>query len=451
MDGVSTFSLDTDRTSFQLALNWARSGYDINPDSVRAEEWANSFDYRYQRPGSAERFAITSDLVRHPLDHGKHLVRIGFQAPAWHEVAGSDRPLNVTLVLDSSGSMAEGNRVAIARSAAETIRRSLRDQDLISVVQFSEDVLRRLSVPHSSPDDERIVQSISRLEPRNSTNVQAGLDLGVRMADLARRERPTAANYVILMSDGVANVDATDPFSILESAYDADPANPLRLITIGVGIANYNDELLEQLAQHGNGWYRYLDTPEQARDVFERESWLSLSVPFADQARAQVAWDEEAVHSWRLVGYENRVTSDRSFYENRKKFAEIPAGTATTVFYEVEINDWAEQGRDGALGLGQVRLRWVNPDNGRNREQMSWIASEPETGFSGADPLLRFGAVVALSADRYSSLPHADPDRVYADLRRLSDHLLGLEGRLRETAGYRDFGYVLNRLLWLTA
>lgn len=450
-DDVSTFSLDTDRTSFQLALNWARSGYDIHPDSVRAEEWANSFDYRYQRPRNAERFAITSDVVRHPLDHGKHLVRIGFQTPAWHEVAGSDRPLNVTLVLDSSGSMAEGNRVAIARSAAEAIRRSLRDQDLISVVQFSEDVLHGLSAPHSSPDDDRIVESISRLEPRNSTNVQAGLDLGVRMADLARRERPSAANYVILMSDGVANVDATDPFSILESAYDADPANPLRLITIGVGIANYNDELLEQLAQHGNGWYRYLDTPEQARGMFERESWLSLSVPFADQTRAQVEWNEEAVGAWRLVGYENRVTSDRSFYENRKKFAEIPAGTATTVFYEVELNDWAEADRDDGLGLGRVRLRWVNPDDGRNREQTSWIASEPETGFSQADPLLRFGAVVALSADRYSSLPHADPDRVYADLRRLSDHLLGLEGRLYETAGYDDFGYVLDRLLWLTA
>ena len=447
-DDTSTFSLDADRTSFGLALNWAKSGYEIEPDSVRAEEWANSFDYRYRRPRDADRFAITTDVVRHPLDNGKHLVRIGFQAPDWEAAAGGERPLNVTLVLDSSGSMSEGNRVAIARSAAETIRRSLRPRDLISVVQFSEDVLYDLSVPHASPDDERIAHSISRLEPYSSTNVQAGLDLGVRMADMARRERPSAANYVILMSDGVANVDATDPFAILESAYDPDPSNPLRLITIGVGIANYNDVLLEQLAQYGNGWYRYLDTPEQARNVFERESWLSLSVPFADQTRAQVVWDEEAVLSWRLVGYENRVTSDQSFYENRRKFAEIPAGTATTAFYEVEINDPAER-RDG-MDLGDVRLRWVDANSGRDREQATPVVSERGTGFSQADPMLRFGAVVALSADRYSSLPYADPDRIYTDLRRLSDHLLGLEEQLYEIPGYDDFGYVLDHLLRAT-
>ena len=447
-DDTSTFSLDADRTSFGLALNWARSGYEIEPDSVRAEEWANSFDYRYRRPRDGDRFAITTDVVRHPLDNGKHLVRIGFQAPDREEAAGGERPLNVTLVLDSSGSMSEGNRVAIARSAAETIRRSLRPRDLISVVQFSDGVIYDLSVPHASPDDERIAHSISRLEPYSSTNVQAGLDLGVRMADMARQERPSAANYVILMSDGVANVDATDPFAILESAYDPDPSNPLRLITIGVGIANYNDVLLEQLAQYGNGWYRYLDTPEQARNVFERESWLSLSVPFADQTRAQVVWNGEAVRAWRLVGYENRVTSDQSFYENRRKFAEIPAGTATTAFYEVEINDPAE--RTGGIDLGDVRLRWVDANSGRNREQTTPVTSERGTGFSQADPMLRFGAVVALSADRYSGLPYADPDRIYTDLRRLSDHLLGLEEHLYEIPGYDDFGYVLDHLLRAT-
>ena len=134
------------------------------------------------------------------------------------------------------------------------------------------------------------------------------------------------------MSDGVANVDATDPFSILESAYDRDSKNPLRLIAIGVGIDNYNDYLLEQLAQHGNGWYRYLQDSEQARATFSRENWLAISTPFADQARAQVTWDTGLVDSWRIVGYENRVTPDATFTQDRKEFAELPSGTATTVF-----------------------------------------------------------------------------------------------------------------------
>ena len=288
-DKVSTFSLDTDRTSFQLALNWAREGYEVDPDSVRAEEWINAFDYGYQHPSHLDSFAIITDVVRHPLDDRKHLARIGFQAPEFRD----DRPLNVTLVLDASGSMEEGNRVAIAREAAESIRQGLASRDRIAVVHFTDDVIDRLTVEHRSPDDRSVIDSISRLAPHDSTNVQAGLDLGVRLADQIRWERPDAYNYIILMSDGVANVDATDPFAILETAYDSDSGNPLRLITIGVGVSNYNDYLLEQLAQHGNGWYRYLSDTHQARSTFSRDSWLALSVPFADQTRAQVTWNDQ--------------------------------------------------------------------------------------------------------------------------------------------------------------
>ena len=217
-DSVSTFSLDTDRTSFQLALNWARSGHAVDPDSVRAEEWINAFDYGYEPPAHRDSFAITTDVFTHPLDSRMHLVRLGFQAPELQD----DAPLNVTLVLDASGSMSNGNRVAIAREAAESIRRSLRSRDRIGVVHFTTDVIEHLTVEHAGPDDRAVRRSIDRLTPHNSTNVQAGLDLGVKLADRVRRERPDAYNYIILMSDGVANVDATDPFAILESAYDAE-------------------------------------------------------------------------------------------------------------------------------------------------------------------------------------------------------------------------------------
>ena len=122
-DNVSTFSLDTDRTSFQLALNWARSGLTVDPDSVRAEEWINAFGYGYNPPVHQDSFAITTDVFRHPLNSRMHMVRVGFQAPQLQD----DAPLNVTLVLDASGSMSDGNRVAIAREAAESIRRSLRE------------------------------------------------------------------------------------------------------------------------------------------------------------------------------------------------------------------------------------------------------------------------------------------------------------------------------------
>ena len=442
-DAISTFSLDTDRTSYHLALNWAHSGYEVDPDSVRAEEWINSFNYGYDMPSNHDSFAMSTDVMKHPLYERTYLVRLGFQAPELHD----EKPVNVTLVLDASGSMADGNRVDIAREAAESIRRSLGDRDRIGVVHFTTDVIHEYTVKHRRPDHDDVRWSISQLAPHGSTNVQAGLDLGVRMADRMRRERPDAYNYIILMSDGVANVDATDPFAILESASDRDSGNPLRLITIGVGINNYNDYLLEQLAQHGNGWYRYLSTTDQARATFSRENWLALSVPFADQTRAQVTWDPAMVATWRMIGYENRITSDESFTENRKEFAEIPVGAATTVFYEVELTHEGELAADSKLvQIGDVELRWVTPTDGTSNRQEGVIMADLG---SGADPFMRFGAVVALSSDRYSSLPHID-DRdsgyVRHELSMLMEELWPLESNLGSLDSYRDFKFLLRHI-----
>ena len=443
-DAVSTFSLDTDRTSYQLALSWLQEGYDIEPDSVRAEEWINAFDYQYEAPADDWGFAISSDVAMHPLDGNKHLVRIGFQAA---EVP-DDRPLNVTLVLDASGSMGDGNRVDIARAAAEAIRQSLRPQDQVAVVHFTENVLHDLTVEHTSPDAAAVERSIQRLAPHGSTNVQAGLNQGVRLADRIRQERPEAYNYVILMSDGVANVDATNPFAILESAYDRNALNPLRLITIGVGINNYNDVLLEQLAQHGNGWYRYLDDTGQARSTFSRDNWLALSTPFADQTRAQVTWDPDLVKSWRIIGYENRVTSDESFAEDRKEFAEIPSGAATTVFYELEMHDRALARGGEEVTLAKVELRWVVAETGQSRSQQTEVRGRLDTSLASAgDPLLQLGAIVALSADRYSGLyDDAYVAEISRDLTELQDRLRALDSSLGGLGAYQDFRFMLEQM-----
>lgn len=446
-DAVSTFSLDVDRTSYFLALNWANAGHQIDPASVRAEEWANAFDFGYEAPAEDDLFAITTALMGHPTAEGLQLARIGFRAPE----AVDDCPLNVTLVLDASGSMREGNRVEIARAAAESIRSGLRPTDRIAVVQFSTDVLDAYTVRPTQPDDGRVARSLADLRPNDFTNVQAGLDLGLQLAAGARAERPDAINYVILMSDGVANVDATDPFAILDESGDRDPSNPLRLITVGVGIANYNDYLLEQLAQHGNGWYRYLDTPEQARSTFSRENWLALSRPFADQTRAQVRWDSGVVKRWRLIGYENRVTSDESFTEDRNEFAEIPAGLSVTAFYELELTEAARPGGSaiGAIELGEVELRWLAPVSGESQSQSARI-----TGGVGADARggarLQLGAVVALAADRYSGLRSLDDEAggaVRSELTRLDGVLDELGDELGSLEAYRDARFLLAHLI----
>ncbi len=439
-DDTATFSLDTDRTSYQLALNWARAGYEIDPDSVRAEEWINAFEYGYKAPRNSDSFNIYADLFPHPIDRDKHIARIAFQAPD----TSDNLPLNVTLVLDASGSMADGNRVAIAREAAQTLRRTLRAQDRISVVQFSETVLHHLVIDNAHPDDDQVSNSIQALAPNASTNVQAGLDRGVELAHGMRLERPDALNYIILMSDGVANVDATNPFAILETAGDSDADNPLRLITIGVGISNYNDYLLEQLAQHGNGWYRYLSSAAEANALFARDRWLKLSSPFADQTRAQVRWDPEHVDSWRLIGYENRVTSDESFTQPLKKFAELPSGAATTVFFELELKD-----RYGALSsvdaLGAVEVRWTTPISGASNHQHAEIRNVLDY----ADDMGIFGAIVALSADRYSARNEASIENQYhlrSQIDALREELRGMNTQFAGTDAFMDFNFLINHI-----
>ncbi len=439
-DDTSTLSLDTDRTSFHLARNWVNDGFDVVPDSVRAEEWINSFDYNYPSPIVSTQFGISTDITRHPLDPELGLVRLTFRAPEIEDQSD----INVAMVLDASGSMADGNRVAIARTAAETLRQSLGPKDRVSIVHFTTDVIDEFTVVNASPDDRAAINSIALLTPHESTNVQAGLNLGVQLAHQMRIERPDALNYIVLFSDGVANVDATNPFSILDSATDVDPDNPLRLITIGVGVANYNDVLLEQLAQHGNGWYRYLTVPEEGETLFNRESWLALSVPFADQTRAQVKWDPEKVERWRLIGYENRVTSDESFDQALKKFAEIPSGAATTIYFEIEpvenFDDW-----DDGSDFGDVEIRWESPDDRSDRRQDADILPDP-----GASAAPHFAAIIALTADRYGNACNVEPSAVNSELLNLRDQLEDIDPRYATSVAYLDLLSVLEKLIVTT-
>ena len=230
--------------------------------------------------------------------------------------------------------------------------------------------------------------------------------------------------------------------------------NPIRLITIGVGIENYNDYLLEQLAQHGNGWYRYLDDTQQARTVFSRDNWLSLAIPFADQTRAQITWDPEMVWSWRIVGYENRVTSDESFTQNRKEFAEIPSAAATTVFYELELTNRVAQRQAATTRLGEVELRWVEPATGQSREQYGVVSGRWREDFDSlSDPLLKLSALVALVADRYSNRDSSLPGGAYVDspainweLSNLMRQLELLNGQLGHLTSYSDFFLLLDHL-----
>ena len=449
VDPISTFSLDTDRASFQRALQETQDGYQIDPADVRAEEWINSLNYGYPRASRSDEFAVHTEVFQHPDTQGMHLARVGIQAPD----AQKRRLVNVTLVLDTSGSMREGNRIAIAERAVQTILDNLRDRDRVAVVKFEENVT--FVQDHTSPRSARSNREITSLRAGGSTNVQAGLDEALWLANQARNDNPEAVNYVILFSDGVANVNATDPFGILHNVgqdSEYSRVNPIRIVTIGVGIDG-NDHLLEQIAQFGNGWYRYFETPQHAEVTFGLANWDRITNPFADQARAQVIWNPEMVSHWRIVGYENRVTPDATFTQNRREFAEIPAGTATTVFYEVQLTPQVA-GRNAATArLGDIEIRWVEPITGVSREQYDVVSGAWREDFSQLqDPMLRLGAITGLSADIFASLDDGGygtggseaPQRLTV----LLEEYGYLQSQLGHVQAYQDVGLMLENMEW---
>ena len=112
-----------------------------------------------------------------------------------------------------------------------------------------------------------ILGVIEQLQPGGSTNLEAGLRLGY---DLARESlTENGIDRVVLASDGVANVGLTDPESIL-GAIERDAQAGIELVSVGVGMGNYNDTLLEQLADQGDGFYAYVNVLDEARRLFRR-------------------------------------------------------------------------------------------------------------------------------------------------------------------------------------
>ena len=264
---------------------------------MRSEEWINSFDYGYASPSRNSEFAIYTDVFGHPLDGGKHLARVAFQAP---QLRDDSIPLNVTLVLDASGSMAEGNRVDIARTRAEAIRQGLRPQDRIAVVQFSETVLDQRTVQHTRPDHREVRRSIDRLQPTGATNVQAGLNLGVKLADAARRQRPDAYNYVILMSDGVANVDATNPSPSWKPPATTAAGTPSASSPSAWASTTTTTTCWSSWPSTATAGIATWTTSGGRTDLPTGEL-AALALPFADQTRAQVTWNPGLVRAWRIV------------------------------------------------------------------------------------------------------------------------------------------------------
>jgi Ca-activated chloride channel homolog len=388
-DTQSTFAMDVDTGSYTLARSLVQQGQLPNFDAVRTEEFVNYFDQQYRSPETGETFAIHVDGTATPfLAENKRVIRVGIQG---RRVDNADRkPLRLTFVVDNSGSMEENGKLEMVKHSMQTMLDSLRSDDQIAIVGFSEEAWVLLP-PTAANRRSEILDAISRMTPTNSTNAEAGLDLGYSQAQAMYDGKST--NRVILLSDGVANVGPTGPEAILGRIGDY-ARRDIDLNTVGVGTSSYNDTMMERLADAGSGFYTYIDNQDEADRVF-REKFVGTVETIARNAKVQVEFDAKNVKTYRLLGFENRAVADNDFKNNNVTAGEIGAGHSVTALYEITLAD----DRQSDKTLATVRLRWEEPNGKINETDAKLKANTIATEFRSADDHLRLDIVAAAYAD----------------------------------------------------
>ena len=386
-DHLSTFAIDVDTASYTVARRFVQDGNMPDPDSVRVEEFVNYFDQGYERPAE-DAFAIHVEGSPSPFGGPKHwLMRVGLQGESIMTRERKDATLVFTI--DVSGSMGREDRLGLVRGSLRLLVDELRSTDEVGIVVYG-DRGHVLLEPTSGRNRGEILKAIDSLSPRGSTYVEDGLRLAYEMA--SERVEPGRITRVLLLSDGVGNVGRTGADSILEQV-KSHVEEGVTLATFGFGMGNYNDILMEQLANDGDGSYYYVDTLTEAQRLFVENLTGTLQV-IAREAKVQVDFNPEVVSRYRLIGYENRRIADEDFRDDSVDAGEVGVDHSVTALYELKLHESA----DGVLGT--VFVRHEDPDNGEVMEISQVLRrSDLAAEFEDASPRFQLSAVVAEYAE----------------------------------------------------
>ncbi|MEO1336986.1 MAG: von Willebrand factor type A domain-containing protein, partial [Myxococcota bacterium] len=349
VDRFSTFSIDIDTAAYSIARRSLIAERMPTPSLVRVEEFVNFFRYGYELPPEDGVFAVEATGSRSPIDPSKHLVRIGVQARTIDEV--DRKPVNLVFLVDTSGSMAGRDKLALAQRALSVAVERLDERDQVAITTYAGGV-RLVLPPTSGAHKSEILRALRRLKSGGGTAMGSGMQLAYSQARVMMSGEDEVTR-VIVCSDGDANIGATSPDAILETVgqYVKDG---IRMSTIGFGQGNYHDYMIEQLANRGNGNYFYIDSMRQAERVFGRDLFKMLE-DVAQDVKIQVEFDSDKVAAYRLIGYENRDIADEDFRNDAVDAGEIGAGHQVTALYEVLL---AEE----AVGkLANIRVRAKRP------------------------------------------------------------------------------------------
>lgn len=414
-DHLSTFALDVDTGSYTIMRNYLNDGHLPPADSVRVEEYVNYFEQGYKQPSARQTFSINLDGAPSPFAQTERyeMLRVGIQGYAVDDWNRKDVAL--TFVIDISGSMDMDNRLGLVKRSLEMLVEQMRAGDTISIVVYGSDA-RVVLDPTPGSEQGEILSVIYNLRPEGATNAEAGLKLGYKMA--LRAYNPDAVNRVILCSDGVANVGQVEANAILDEVHGYVEEG-ITMATFGFGMDNYNDTLMEQLADNGDGFYAYIDDVSEARRLFVDDLTGSLQTIALD-AKVQVDFNPAVVSRYRLVGYENRAVADEDFRNNSVDAGEIGAGHSVTALYEIKLF------REAYGRIATVQLRWEDPDTHEVVEMEKDIfVGDFARNFHDADPYLQRDVVVAEFAEILGESYWAEDsslDDVYGEVRWLEEY-----------------------------
>lgn len=399
---VSTFSIDVDTASYAVVRRYLNDGLLPPRDAVRTEELINYFDYDYALPDSPDApFRADLALFDTPWDSGTQLLRIGLQG---YDIPVETRPAaNLVFLVDTSGSMSSPDKLPLLQQSLRMLVEQMDEDDRIAIVAYAGSAGTVLE-PTNGSERQKILAALERFQAGGSTAGAEGIRQAYALAEASFAE--AAVNRVVLATDGDFNVGISDP-ERLEDFVAAKRESGVYLSVLGFGRGNYNDRLMQTLAQAGNGNAAYIDNLMEARKVLVEELSSTLFT-IADDVKIQVEFNPAYVAEYRLIGYETRLLAREDFNNDQVDAGEVGSGHEVTVLYELTplgsdsrlIDDLRYGPTSTAQGIENgevalVRLRYKLPGQSTSTLTEKPVLAASHSPFDAAPEEARFAAAVA--------------------------------------------------------
>lgn len=325
---LSTFSIDVDVASYANMRRFLNNGQKPPIDAVRIEEMINYFNYEYPQPKGEDPFSVNTEIASCPWNEDHKLVHIGLQGK---KIPTDNLPAsNLVFLIDVSGSMQDVNKLPLLKSAFKMLVNEMRDEDRIAIVVYAGAAgLVLPSTPGSKK--EKIMTALDRLAAGGSTAGGAGIKLAYEVA--LENFKEDGNNRIILATDGDFNVGASSNAE-MERMIEKKRDQGVFLTVVGFGMGNYKDDIMEILADKGNGNYAYIDNIQEAKKVFVNEFGGTLFT-IAKDVKFQIEFNPTKVQAYRLIGYENRKLKNEDFNDDKKDAGELGSGHTVTALYEI--------------------------------------------------------------------------------------------------------------------